>query len=45
MEGRGPPEATVRLKLHAEKWIWDTGEIVVVNACVNEGSGYANLLR
>lgn len=45
VEGCGPTEAAIRLELHAEKWVGETGEIVVVDARVDEGSGYANLSR
>ena len=45
MEGCGPAEASIRLELHAEEWVGETGEVVVVDARVDESSGYANLSR
>ena len=39
-----PLEATIRLQSHTEERHGKTGEIVIVNACVDKGSGDADLI-
>lgn len=44
VEWGGPEKTTVRLKLHAEEWIGQAGEIIVVDTSVDECSRETNLL-
>lgn len=45
VERRFPFEATILLQLHAEQRVWETGKVVVVDACINERSWKINLSR
>ena len=43
VKGGCPLESAVFLKLHAEQWIWQAGEVVVVDARVDKGRGKTDL--
>ncbi len=40
---RFPFETAVLLQFHAEQRVWEAGKVVVVDACIDKGSGESDL--